>query len=71
MPKQLRISVVFGPRQEEVALPNLVPGAEKIRNAALCSDSKPSASEDQCPDTCAAIVKMSTVGESETETMYQ
>ena len=70
VPKQLQISVAFRPRREE-AIPNLVPEAEKSKDAALCNDNRNSlnASKDQYPNAAKQLWKMSTVGESEIETM--
>ena len=55
--KQPRIFVYFKRRCDE-SVPNLVAEGEKSNEAARCSGSnKGTTSEDQCPDTSAAIVE--------------
>ena len=58
VPKQLRNSVAFRPRQEET-IPNLIPETEKSKDTVLCSDNRNTvnASEAQCSDTSAEIVE--------------
>ena len=59
VPKQLQISVAFKPRREET-VPNLVPEAEKSKDAVVKINIRMLAKQ---------LWKMSTVGESEIETM--